>query len=128
MLGSFGEILAIALAVAAVSTTIAKSSLFTKMREWMLDHFMFLGKLMSCSYCTSHWVAFFFVAIYRPKLIELWWGIDFVLTAFAVIAIATVIIGVMVKLTPFGSNAEDEDEDEEDYPATIPHRGNAGNM
>ena len=33
-----------------------------------------LGELASCGYCFDHWTAFVLVAIYRPRLFDLWWG------------------------------------------------------
>jgi len=44
----------------------------------------FLGELFSCGYCFAHWVSFGLVAIYRPKLFEFWWLLDYFLTALVI--------------------------------------------
>jgi len=44
----------------------------------------FLGIFFSCGYCLGHWVAFALVAIYRPRLFEFWWLLDYFLTALVI--------------------------------------------
>ena len=40
-----------------------------------------LGRLACCGYCLGHWVAFGLVAIYRPRLLEVRWLLDYSLAA-----------------------------------------------
>ncbi len=37
-----------------------------------------------CGYCLGHWAAFGLVAVYRPRLFEAWWLLDYVLTALVI--------------------------------------------
>jgi len=46
-----------ALACASVSMTVARSRLFRPLREWLVRRSAWLGKLVTCPYCFSHWVA-----------------------------------------------------------------------
>jgi len=108
------QIVVLALATAAISTTTAKGRIFASAREWMLDRSEWLGRLVSCAYCTSHWVAMAFVAIYRPMLVQQWFIVDFFVSVFCVVAISAIISGVIIKLTPFQQQIPTEEESEGD--------------
>jgi hypothetical protein len=54
------------------------------LREWVKKHNSFLGELLSCGYCLGHWFAFALVAIYRARLFESWWLLDYFLTALVI--------------------------------------------
>jgi hypothetical protein len=95
------QILFLALAVSAISTTISLSSLFAPLRRWARRRSKWLGKLLNCAYCSSHWVAFFAVAWYHPRVFDGWWLANWVVVAFAVIAVANVVTGAMRKLNYF---------------------------
>ncbi len=58
--------------------------MFMSVREWTKSKNSFLGELFSCGYCFGQWVAFALVAIYQPKLFELWWLLDYFLTALVI--------------------------------------------
>lgn len=99
------QVAVLALAVAAIAVTTSKSRMFTPTRKWVAGRSNLLGELASCHYCTSHWVAFVLVAIYRPVLVPQWFLLDLLVSVFAVVAIAAVISGVIIKLTPFQADA-----------------------
>jgi hypothetical protein len=63
------QLLLISAAVGACSMTISKGKVFAQAREWLLERAPFLGELVSCPYCTSHWLALFVVVCYHPQLI-----------------------------------------------------------
>lgn len=69
---------------AAISFTVTEMKIFKPFREWMKERSAFLGDLFFCGYCFGHWVAFALVAIYRPKLFESWWLLDYFLTALVI--------------------------------------------
>lgn len=58
--------------------------MFMPVQEWVKRKNSFLGELLSCAYCFSHWTAFALVAIYQPKLFESWWLLDYFLAALVV--------------------------------------------
>ncbi len=95
------QVTILALATAAISVTISKARIFASVREWVTAHSTWLGELISCSYCTSHWVAIAFVAIYRPVLIPQQAVVDLIVSVFAMVGIAAVMSGVIIKLNPF---------------------------
>ncbi len=79
-----GQVVLLSLVAASVAFTLSETTVFAGMREWLKNHSARLGKLMSCGYCLGHWVAFGFVAIYRPRLFEGWWLLDYFLTALVI--------------------------------------------
>lgn len=47
----------IGLATGSLSMTLSRSSLFKAPRDWLNEHLPLAGKLASCGYCLSHWIA-----------------------------------------------------------------------
>jgi hypothetical protein len=78
------QVIYLSLVTASISFTVAETKLFTSIREWVAERSNFLGKLLSCGYCFGHWVAFALVAIFRPRLFESWWLLDYFLTALVI--------------------------------------------
>jgi hypothetical protein len=74
----------LSLVTASVSFTVAETKLFKRFREWVAGKSSFLGAMFSCGYCLGHWIAFALVAVYRPRLFESWWLLDYFLTALVV--------------------------------------------
>jgi H+/Cl- antiporter ClcA len=66
---------------AAISYTVTETKLFRPLREWLQRKNSFLGELISCGYCFGFWVALVITIIYRPRLFDLWWPLDYLLTA-----------------------------------------------
>lgn len=115
------EVFALSLATAAISTTTSRSKFFASTREWLAAKSEFLGGLAACGYCTSHWVAAGLVLVYRPVLIDLWLPVDLVVSIFAVIAVANIVSGMIVKLATV--NIDDVKEPVSyDTPAPSPPR------
>lgn len=85
----------LSLITASISFTVSESKLFSLFREWAKQRFSYLGEVLSCGYCLGHWVAFGLVAIYRTKLFEFWWLLDYFLTALAIAWLAAVQWAVM---------------------------------
>lgn len=52
-----------------------------------------LGDLVGCPYCVSHWLTAAAVLIYRPRLVELWCPLDLLVTALAMVAFTAVVVG-----------------------------------
>lgn len=53
-----------------ISYTISKGSIFGPLREWIIMRNLWLGKLATCPYCMSHWVAFLAMLIFHPRVID----------------------------------------------------------
>ena len=78
------SVIYLSLVTASISFTISEAKIFLPLREWTKKKSTFFGNLLSCGYCFGHWVAFLLVAIYRPRLFEFWWLLDYFLTALLI--------------------------------------------
>lgn len=74
----------LSLVAASIAFTISEATVFAGMRERVRGWNPWLGKNVGCGYCLGHWVAFGLVAIYRPRLFEAWWLLDYFLTALVI--------------------------------------------
>lgn len=59
----FWKVLTLSLVVMGVSHTIARERLFAPLRRALGGQDAWLGYLVSCPYCVSHWVAFVLVPL-----------------------------------------------------------------
>lgn len=87
-----------AAAVASVTLTIAKGKIFQPVRNWLRDHWVWGAKLMTCGYCLSHWIAAAMVAAVGPVAVTQVPAVNYIVTAFALISMATLIAGGMAHL------------------------------
>ncbi len=78
------DVVYLSLVTASISFTVTEMKIFKPFRERVKVKSLFFGGLVSCGYCFGHWVAFGLVAIYRPRLFDAWWPLDYLLTALAV--------------------------------------------
>ncbi len=104
------QVVALALATSAISVTISRGGVFSRQRKWLLKNKNWLGRLASCPYCTSHWVAAVLVAIYQPTLLSMWRPLDLAISVFIVLAMGAVITGIITRLIPFEAEGEELDE------------------
>jgi hypothetical protein len=118
------QVAVLALATAAISVTTSKARVFASARRWIASRSDWFGDLVSCTYCTSHWVAIAFVAIYRPVIVHQWIVIDLIVSVFTTVALSAIISGAIIKLNPFHGDALKEvgNNFEES------NAGNAGNV
>jgi len=89
----------LSLCVSTISVTIAKTRIFLSLRHWAHNRTWWLGTLLSCPYCLSHWVSGFFVTllyIYNPliSITGIVW-IDAIITIFATVSLVSVITWLM---------------------------------
>ena len=78
------DVAVLSLANAAIAFTVTETKLFGPFRDWTKAKHHALGELFACGYCLGHWSAFALTAIYRPRLFEAWWPIDYFLTAMVI--------------------------------------------
>jgi hypothetical protein len=78
------EIIWLSVVTAAISFTITETKLFLSFRNWIKSKNRFLGNLFSCGYCLGFWISFGLTAIYRPRLFEAWWLLDYFCTALVI--------------------------------------------
>jgi len=94
----FEKTLYLSFVTAAISFTVTETKLFAPLRERVKRQSPFLGELISCGYCLGHWAAFGLVAIYRPRLFNAWWLLDYFLTALVIAWFAGVQWALMCRL------------------------------
>ena len=78
------EVIALSFVTASVAFAVTETKLFGPARERIIRLSAFLGEHLSCGYCFGHSVAFILVAVYRPKLFDVWLPLDYFLTALAI--------------------------------------------
>lgn len=103
-----GELAILALAISTISITITRGGVFSKQRQWILERNTWLGKLFSCPYCLSHWVSALVVALYQPRPVILWLPLDLLLSVFMLVAIASVISGIIMLIFKFNDTDYEE--------------------
>ena len=69
---------------ASVAFTLCETTLFAGLREGVKARSAWLGKLACCGYCLRHWIALGLVAMYRPRLFDAGWLLDYFLTALVI--------------------------------------------
>lgn len=90
------NLIVISLAIASISFTISKSDIFRPIRLFICKYSNWLGSLISCHYCLSHWVsAIIMILIYKS------FSLDFVIMTFAGITLSTIWIGMMNRTLDF---------------------------
>ncbi len=103
--------LILAMAVAAAAMTITKTAIFRPMRSWVSQRSSWFGKLLSCPYCTSHWLVFFSVAWYQPLLVTSRLRVmDWFITCLAVVAVSSIFCGLI--FYAFANMGGDDDHEE----------------
>ena len=87
-----------------ISYTIAKGSIFGPLREWFIMRSLWLGKLVTCPLCLSHWVAIGAMMIYHPCMIGSGSFVDYVVTGFSLAGLSALFAATIFKLfwTPEG--------------------------
>jgi hypothetical protein len=90
-----GQLLALSAVVMGIAQTVTRERLFESLRNRLGGHDTWLGYLVSCPYCASHWVAFVLVpltGIYGIR-VQVRWGVlsavlDWFLSSMLVVVIA----------------------------------------
>lgn len=102
--------LLVALATATVTVTCTRSAVVQPLRVWIKQRSQFVGALIACTYCFSHWAAAALVWFFdRPTTVR-----DFLLEWLVVVALATPAIAMVLhsaKVIP--PAIEDRHDDEE---------------
>lgn len=104
----------LAVAVAAVSMTIGRAKVSEGFRSWADNKSAWLGKLVNCPYCISHWIALVAVAWYRPRVVTSGFIIfDWIVSLFLIVALASLVSG-LIKLASFPDNGNRQPEREKE--------------
>lgn len=88
------QALVLASSIGAAAYTVSSTEITKGLRSAVVKRSLWLGKLITCPYCLSHWLAFGAVAVYRPYLVDLrsaWTPLvvlDFLVTALALLPVS----------------------------------------
>jgi len=92
------QLLVTGMAIAAMACSISRSSLTAAARDWFRGKDLpMLAKLFNCPFCQSHWLAFFAVPALNLTVLPNFW-LNWLVTAFALVCIATMFIGAIFML------------------------------
>ena len=104
------HVIVIGIATGAISLFITKSALLNSFHKWLEKKSPFLDELLSCPWCTSHWVGAGLLLVYQPWLIDWGWRpvwmymfnfllapVDFLVTLMVIVFVAAITAGVMYK-------------------------------
>lgn len=89
------QLIIISLAIASISFTISKSSIFRSSRLFIYKYSNFFGELFSCPYCISHWISFIFCLYYYK------FNVDFIVMMFANVTLSMIWMGFINKALDF---------------------------
>ena len=97
---SWGRLLALALVTMGVSHTIARERIFAPLRERLGGKETWLGYLLSCPYCLSHWVAAVLVPLTGAYAIDVVpnWGFASRALRWALSSILVAIIAAFLRV------------------------------
>lgn len=99
MIDQFIGIIYLGFAVSAISVTLTKADIGEPLRDWFTKKFG-PKSFLSCPFCTSYWVAFPLIVIYRPVVLRVFFVIDVLVSLAAVVGVAAIISGVTIQTIP----------------------------
>lgn len=92
------------------SVTLTLARVFRPLRKAFRTIHPWLGKLISCPYCTSHWIAAFFTVVYRPVVLPRYFLLDLFVSWGCVIFVACCAAGLTKRAMEIeGDPVEPED-------------------
>lgn len=110
-LDQIGTLVVLALAVSAIAMTLTKTAIFRPPRSWVARKSEFWGELVTCPYCTSHWVAVALAVAVPARPVQTgWWILDFGIATSALVTLSAVGCGMIYKA--FADMGEEEFEEE----------------
>jgi hypothetical protein len=99
--GRIASLVVLALAVSAACNTVTQAVIFAPVRKWVRRRNAWLGEVISCPYCFSHWVAALAIAAYRPVLVHSGFHfLDLVVSWLALIALSAFGSGLIIRAFP----------------------------
>jgi hypothetical protein len=107
------HVIVLGIATGAISLFLTQSTLLNGFHAWVEKKSPFIGKMLDCVWCTSHWVAGFFTLVYRPLLLDWGWRpawmytswlnyaltpVDYAVTIFVMVVISALTAGAMFRV------------------------------
>jgi hypothetical protein len=98
-MNQYVQFMAIALCNGVIAMTLTKAVIFHTFRQWLVDKSNFIGELIQCPYCTSHWIAAVAMVIWHPRFTDCGFlPVDYIATGFALTALSSMVAGIVYRL------------------------------
>ena len=108
---SLATLAAASMAVAAASLTLSKAHVFAWLREAVARRSAWLGQLVSCPYCTSHWIAAAAVWALRYRVTAAGTAADWLVAWLATVTLSGVWAGLVYRAYARMTMVEKDDGD-----------------
>lgn len=109
------QILWLSLATTAISLTITRARIFKEIRESIDSRSEWLGDLIHCPYCTSHWVSLGFCLGYQPRLVESdWLAVDVIVSGFVIVALSALFSGLVFTSVKATAPVQEQEQEQGD--------------
>jgi hypothetical protein len=92
---------------ATITLTISRALIFSPLRKFLSSRVPFLGDLVNCPYCLSHWVAFLIATIFyeHVRLYSSNYVVNLLIGAFTIIPLSAVFMAIIFKcIDTIGTN------------------------
>lgn len=100
MVNEFFQLSLLSVACGATSMVLTKSTLLNGFHNWLEKRSPFLEEMLSCPWCTSHWVAAFLVLAYQPSILSHpAWMRDSLAAAFLDFFVSTMVMAAFSSIT-----------------------------
>lgn len=94
-LNALGNALVIGASIGVASYTISRTYVFKAVRKEIAQRSEWLGMLIRCHYCVSHWISFLATIIFRPRIVHVFYPLDLIVSAFFMVMVAMLSIIVI---------------------------------
>ena len=89
----------LALCNGALSMTISKAVILRGARDWVSRRSGWLGELVSCTYCVTHWASLVSVLVWQPRATHCAFAaLDYAVSWFALVALSALVAGAIHRL------------------------------
>lgn len=105
-MNSIGDLVVLALASVAIALATSRSWVFRPFRSWVRSKSAWFGELVSCWYCTCHWVAAAMTAWYRPRIMDSWLPVDLIVGWFVIVSLSLFMGGLIQLIVTFPSRED----------------------
>ena len=109
MLLEWHYLIVCSLAVASVSWTVTNSKVFHPFRLWVTRRSNWLGELVTCHYCFSHYLAAAGVFVLDFRLTQTYGIVDFIVAMFAAVTLSSAFAGLVIRYS-LGSPSNDTEK------------------
>lgn len=94
-MNDFLKLVYLSIACGAISLVVSKGAIFNSFHIWLDTRAAWLEKVLSCPWCTSHWVSLGLVLVYHPLVVNAFLPLDYLVSIMIMVALASVTVKVI---------------------------------